>query len=238
MKKIAIIDYGAGNLFSVRAAIMRSFAAHNEPSSNSELSSDEKSASNHNASSNNPLSDDNIFFAQTPLDLAKASHIILPGVGAFADCITTLQSYKGMIAAMEHEIFTNHKPFLGICVGMQMLFEYGNEHGRHAGLGWLEGEVKALQPFPEIKIPHIGWNELHNVSPHPLMASVQNGDDAYFVHSYHATNVNQAHILATTEYGQQIIAVIGKDNILGTQFHPEKSHKTGAIILDNFINIG
>ncbi len=209
MKKIAIIDYGAGNLFSVRAALKRG-----------------------------GLSDDAIFFTQNPAELSTATHIILPGVGAFADCITSLKAHDGMIAAMEREIFTNYKPFLGICVGMQMLFEYGNEHGRHAGLGWLAGEVVKLEASDGIKIPHMGWNELHNIRPHALLKGVQGGDDAYFVHSYHAKCTKSEDILATAEYGGTIAAVVGRNNIFGVQFHPEKSHKIGAIILDNFLNMG
>ena len=211
MNKIAIIDYGAGNLFSVSSALRRVAKEHN--------------------------AEIEILITNDATELDNASHIILPGVGAFADCINNLRGCDGMIAAMNEQIFTHNKPFLGICVGMQMLFDYGNEYGRHAGLGWLKGEIMPLSASPDLRVPHMGWNELRKLRPHPLLNGVNDGDDVYFVHSYYAVCENETDMLATTDYGCIIPAIIGKNNIMGTQFHPEKSHNIGATILNNFLSL-
>jgi glutamine amidotransferase len=207
---IAIIDYGAGNLFSVQAA----FARLQHP----EL---------------------NIIVTNDPVHLEKATHIVLPGVGAFADCLHALQTCTGMISALERAVLTHQLPFLGICVGMQLLCDTGYEGGVHAGLGWLEGKVVPLTPDSarEIRIPHMGWNGLEIQHSHPLLEGINTGDDVYFVHSYHALMQRNVHVLATTDYGQRITAVIAKDNIMGTQFHPEKSHRHGEAILANFVKM-
>lgn len=168
-------------------------------------------------------------------DLSAASHIVLPGVGAFADCMAGLKVLPGMLETLQEEVHMRKKWFLGICVGMQMLFEKGHEHGVHKGLGWLKGEVVALHP--SLKIPHMGWNELHLTCDHPFTRGIKNGDHAYFVHSYHAVEGDASNILATTEYGQTITAVVGRDHILGTQFHPEKSQETGLTLLKNFLRL-
>jgi glutamine amidotransferase len=208
---IAIIDYGAGNLFSVQAAFERLVSC----------------------------AEAEIFITDDAARLRDASHIVLPGVGAFADCLHALQHCNGMIAALERAVFTHSIPFLGICVGMQLLCEKGYEGGTHSGLGWIEGDIVPLTPDPEqsIRIPHMGWNSLSIHQPHPLLENISIGDDVYFVHSYHAQLTHAHHAIATTHYGQSIVAALAKDNIMGTQFHPEKSHRTGEAILANFVKM-
>jgi glutamine amidotransferase len=179
-----------------------------------------------------------VIVTRTPHDLKIASHIVLPGVGAFADCMSGLSAIDGMQEALREEILGRKKMFLGICIGMQMLFEKGLEHGMHAGLGWFKGEVVPLAPSDtRYKIPHMGWNELQAVADHPLLKSIKNGDHAYFVHSYHAECANAGDVLATTPYGQTVTAVVGQGNIMGTQFHPEKSQTTGLTLLKNFVSM-
>lgn len=170
--------------------------------------------------------------------LRAASRIVLPGVGAFADCMRGLKALPGMLEALEKEVRGQKKPFLGICVGMQMLFDRGHEHGEHAGLGWLEGEVVALKPEnATLKIPHMGWNELEIRAPHPLLSGIVPGAHAYFVHSYHAECREASDVVATTQYGQMVTAVVARGNIMGTQFHPEKSQEAGLTLLRNFIQL-
>ena len=143
-----------------------------------------------------------------------------------------------MIDSLEHAALKQKKPFLGICVGMQMLFERGMEHGNHAGLGWLAGEVIRITPNePMLNIPHMGWNELKLTSPHPFTEKIDQGEHVYFVHSYHARPQHTSDILATTTYGGEVVAIVGKENIVGTQFHPEKSQQTGATVLANFLKM-
>jgi glutamine amidotransferase len=176
-----------------------------------------------------------VAITSSPQDVAKASHIVLPGVGAYGDCMAGLKGLAGMLETLHEQVIVAKKPFLGICVGMQMLFEKGHEHGVHAGLGWLKGEVVALTPNG-LKIPHMGWNDVQITGKHALLDGISNGDHAYFVHSYHA--VGSAHdVLATVAYGQTVTAVVGQGNIMGTQFHPEKSQETGLRLLKNFVGI-
>ncbi|MGE0754829.1 MAG: imidazole glycerol phosphate synthase subunit HisH [Alphaproteobacteria bacterium] len=171
-------------------------------------------------------------------DVLAASHIILPGVGSFGDCVRGLRAVPGMVSALETAVLKKKKKFLGICVGMQMLFDEGHEHGRHKGLGWLEGEVALLKPTaPDIKVPHMGWNELHISVSHPLLHGIKNGDHAYFVHSYHARCRTGSDVIAYTDYGRAVTAVVARGNIMGTQFHPEKSQRTGLKILKNFVSL-
>lgn len=207
-KRIVIIDYGSGNLRSVAKAFEHVADAR-----------------------------DAVIVTSEPAELAKASHIVLPGVGAYADCMRGLRATPGMIEAMQERCLVGGTPFLGICVGMQMLLERGFEHGEHAGLGWIKGEVVPLVPADDsLKIPHMGWNELHaQASGHPLLESIENGAHAYFVHSYHARCADADNVLATTEYGGKVAAVIGRKNIMGTQFHPEKSQAAGLRLLRNFL---
>ena len=170
-------------------------------------------------------------------DVTAATHIVLPGVGAFADCMHGLKALPGMLDALQKAIIQGGKPFLGICVGMQMLFERGHEHGAHEGLGWLEGEVKLLDTHNSLKIPHMGWNDLRVAGNHALLKNIKTGEHAYFVHSYHAVCKNASDVLATVEYGQTVTAVVGRGNIMGTQFHPEKSQEVGLRLLKNFLMV-
>ncbi len=207
---IAVIDYGSGNLRSAAKALER-------------------------------VAPDgvDVHITQSPTNLKRASHIVLPGVGAYGDSMRGLAAIPGMLTALHEEVQVKQKPFLGICVGMQLLFERGHEHGVHDGLGWLKGEVVALNQQPatsnqQLKIPHMGWNEL-TVSAHPLLAGIQTGAHAYFVHSYHAAG--SPDVIASCNYGQTIAAVVAKGNIMGTQFHPEKSQETGLRLLSNFVRL-
>ncbi len=205
---VAIIDYGSGNLRSVAKAFER-------------VADDKKI----------------IHITSNPADLAAASHIVLPGVGAYADCMRGLSALPGMLDALCEQVLTKKKPFLGICVGMQMLFEEGHEHGAHKGLGWLKGQVVMLTPATALKIPHMGWNDLEIVKPHPLMEGIETGDHAYFVHSYHALPADPSDLIATIEYGQTVTAAVARGNIMGTQFHPEKSQQTGLSLIGNFLHL-
>ena len=204
---VVIIDYGSGNLRSVAKAFERVAAGKHT-----------------------------VAVSSSPDALNAASHIVLPGVGAYADCMNGLRSLSGMLGALEEQVLTQKKPFLGICVGMQMVFEQGHEHGVHQGLGWLKGEVVMLKPAnAALKIPHMGWNNLSIKGDHPLMRGIPQDSHAYFVHSYHAQCREPSDVIATVDYGQTVTAVVGRDNIMGTQFHPEKSQETGLRLLGNFL---
>ncbi len=209
--QIAIIDYGASNLRSVAKAI-----THINPSLN-------------------------IIIAQEATQLANASHIILPGVGAFGSSIEHLRAIPNMVAAMNEQVIDQKKPFLGICVGMQLLADKGYEMGEFEGLGWIKGKVEAIDKIAgdsEMTIPHMGWNELNLKQPnHPLLKNIKNKSHVYFVHSYAMQCSDQSDILATTNYHAAFPAIIAKGNIYATQFHPEKSGETGMQILRNFLEI-
>ncbi|MFN3613288.1 MAG: imidazole glycerol phosphate synthase subunit HisH [Rubrimonas sp.] len=165
--------------------------------------------------------------------LRRADRIVLPGVGAFADCAAGAAEAR---AAIEERVLSEGAPFLGICVGMQLMATVGREHGEHAGFGWIAGAVERLCPAdPKLKIPHMGWNALEP-SDHPLFAGIGVGDHAYFVHSYHFVPEDPAHILARCDYGGHVVAAVGRDNLAGTQFHPEKSQKTGLRLIANFLS--
>ena len=206
---VAIIDCGAGNLHSVRKAVASQLPE------NAALAVVTEAAA-----------------------LEAATHIILPGVGAFADCMNGFTTLPGMRAALEKKVLHGTTPFLGICVGMQMLFQRGHEHGTHEGLGWFEGEVSLLTPNdPALRIPHMGWNRLrlNNSAKAPLLRDIKTDDFVYFVHSYAATGCNPQEVLATVDYGGEVVAVIGRKNIVGTQFHPEKSQAIGLKMIQNFL---
>jgi glutamine amidotransferase len=165
-----------------------------------------------------------------------AERIVLPGVGAFADCMKGLSSVPGMTEALREKVLKQGAPFLGICVGMQLLATVGVEFGRHAGLGWIAGEVVKITPDDaSLKIPHMGWNELHFEQEHALLEGIAPGAHAYFVHSYQFKTVLPEDLIATTDYGGPLTAIIGNENIAGTQFHPEKSQETGLKLLENFL---
>ncbi len=209
--KVAIIDYGSGNLHSAAKAFER-------------------------ASSENGLSAD-IRVVSDAGSVADADRIVLPGVGAFADCMRGLESLPGMVAAMDKAVRGQGRPFLGTCVGMQLLASRGFEHGTHAGLGWIPGEVEALRPAdPNLKIPHMGWNNLNfREGCHALLAGIKPGRHAYFVHSYAMACRDPADVVATADYGGPVAALIARGNIAGVQFHPEKSQAGGLRLIANFL---
>jgi len=209
---VAIIDYGSGNLRSAAKAFERAVR---------EAGRDERVAVTADA------------------DIVRAAdRVVLPGVGAFADCRRGLAALPGMLAALGEAVVDRGRPFLGICVGMQLMAEVGREYETCAGLGWIAGEVTALEPAdPALKIPHMGWNELEiRAAGHPVLAGIGGGAHAYFVHSYAIRCRQPAHVLATVDYGGPVTAVVGRDNMVGTQFHPEKSQKTGLRLITNFLD--
>ena len=173
-----------------------------------------------------------------PEAVLQASRIVLPGVGAFADCMTGLERVDGLRPALEEVVIQRGRPFLGICVGMQLLADHGLEHGRCAGLGWIHGEVVPIVPADaRLKVPHMGWNQIQLARAHPVFSHSE-GDEAfhaYFVHSYQFRCADDQDVLATTEHGELLCAAIGRDNIIGTQFHPEKSQRFGLMMLANFL---
>ena len=206
---VALIDYGSGNLRSAEKALARIAA---------------EESTGHQ-----------IVVTADPAQVASAERIVLPGVGAFADCMRGVSSIEGMIDALEESVLKGGTPFLGICVGMQLLAEVGREHGDHEGLGWIPGDVVKISPRDAaLKIPHMGWNALSLGAQHP-MTDGMNGADVYFVHSYCIRPANRAHVFATTDYGSEIAAIVGRDNIIGTQFHPEKSQAIGLAFLSRFL---
>ncbi|MFN0045146.1 MAG: imidazole glycerol phosphate synthase subunit HisH [Sphingorhabdus sp.] len=163
--------------------------------------------------------------------VAKADRIVLPGVGAFAHCFEALSAIDGMIEAMERKVHSDGIPFLGICVGMQLLADAGVEHGTTPGLGWIKGTVRAIEPAAGLKVPHMGWNDVTPKEGAPL---VETGE-AYFLHGYHFDAENAADVLATSDHGGMLVAAVGKDNIMGVQFHPEKSQAYGVNFLKRFL---
>jgi len=209
---VAIIDYGSGNLRSAAKAFERSVR---------EAGSDEA-----------------VRVTADPEAVRGADHVVLPGVGAFGDCKAGLAALPGMIDALNETVIDGGRPFLGICVGMQLMAEVGREYGEYRGLGWIPGAVEALEPNdPELKIPHMGWNELQIDGPgHPVLAGIAPGSHAYFVHSYAMRCREPGHVLARVDYGGPVTALIGRDNMVGTQFHPEKSQRTGLRLIANFLN--
>ena len=211
--KVAIVDYDSGNLHSAHTAFERAaFEAH--------ISAD-------------------ITLTSDPDVVAKADRIVLPGVGAFADCKKGLAATAGMIGTLQESVLRKGRPFLGICVGMQLMATRGLEHGITEGLGWISGDVVAIEPDDAaLKIPHMGWNTLDVTREHALLAGIpagENGWHAYFVHSYHFVPDNTDSLVARTEYGGPINAIVARDNMAGTQFHPEKSQKLGLKLIENFL---
>jgi imidazole glycerol-phosphate synthase subunit HisH len=171
-----------------------------------------------------------------PDAVRRAERIVLPGVGAFGDCRAGLSAIAGMTDALQEAVLERGAPFLGICVGMQLLATLGREFGEHAGLDWIAGEVVRLEPNdPALKIPHMGWNALKVLKAHPLFAGLPPGAHAYFVHSYAMHPADFADVLATTDYGGAVTAAAGRGNVAGVQFHPEKSQAVGLTLLGNFL---
>lgn len=214
MQRVAIIDYGSGNLHSAAKAFER--AARD---SGGEAS---------------------IGVTANPDDVRAADRIVLPGVGAFADCKAGLDTVPGLGEALEESVRRRGRPFLGICVGAQLMAERGLEFRITPGLGWIRGDVKAIEPAdPALKIPHMGWNTLSIVNDHPLLEGIETGADglhAYFVHSFHLVTPDRAALVAEADYGGPVTAMVGRDNIAGTQFHPEKSQTLGLRLIANFLN--
>jgi glutamine amidotransferase len=160
-----------------------------------------------------------------------ADQIVLPGVGAFKHCMDSLSAIDGMVAAMESRVRRSGTPFLGICVGMQLMADAGEEHGRHAGLGWIGGTVRAFEPAADIRIPHMGWNDVNPARAHPV---VDRGE-AYYLHSYHFADVARDAVLATSTHGSEFVAAVAHENMIGVQFHPEKSQRFGIAMLERFL---
>ncbi len=163
--------------------------------------------------------------------VAKADRIVLPGVGAFAHCMEALSAIDGMVDAMERRVRGEGVPFLGICVGMQLLADAGVEHKTTKGLGWIPGTVRPIEPAPDIKIPHMGWNDVVPLADGGLLKQ----GEAYFLHGYHFDGADETDVLATTNHGHSLVAAIGRDNIIGVQFHPEKSQAYGIHFLKRFL---
>ncbi|MGA7262456.1 MAG: imidazole glycerol phosphate synthase subunit HisH [Stellaceae bacterium] len=207
---VAIVDYGSGNLRSAAKAFERAAAENGIPAE--------------------------VKVTSAPEAIATADRVVLPGVGAFADCRRGLMGVAGLQEALHEAVMIRARPFLGICVGMQLMAEAGREFETVEGLGWIAGEVTAIAPADAgLKIPHMGWNEIEPRSAHSLLAGLGGGVHAYFVHSYHFRLADSADLVASTEYGGPLAAVIGRDNLAGTQFHPEKSQEAGLRLLGNFL---
>jgi imidazole glycerol-phosphate synthase subunit HisH len=210
---VAIVDYGSGNLHSAAKAFER--AAQDSGRGQ------------------------NIIVTNDPDVVANADRVVLPGVGAFADCRNGLDAVDGMVAALDEAVRRKGRPFFGICVGMQLLAERGREYEVTDGLGWIAGEVDRITPNdPHLKIPHMGWNTLNVARAHPLLDGLKlgsQGQHAYFVHSYQLNPAQRADLVADADYGGAVTAIVARDNIFGTQFHPEKSQKFGLALIANFL---
>jgi imidazole glycerol-phosphate synthase subunit HisH len=210
---VAIVDYGSGNLHSAAKAFERAAreTGHAQP----------------------------ILVTNDPDQVGRADRVVLPGVGAFADCRRGLDAIDGMVEALETRVRRQGRPFLGICVGMQLMAERGREYEVTEGLGWVPGEVVRIVPSdPGLKIPHMGWNTLGAVRAHPLLAGIPVGPQglhAYFVHSYHLQPAQRADLVAEAEYGGPVTAIVGHETAVGTQFHPEKSQRLGLALIANFL---
>jgi len=210
---VAIIDYGSGNLHSAAKAFERAARSMENP--------------------------EKIVVTRDPEVAFRADRIVLPGVGAFADCRRGLDALDGMIEAMTEAVRSKARPFFGICVGMQLMATRGKEHVITDGFNWIAGDVEKISPREEnLKIPHMGWNTLDMVREHPVLERLAlgpKGRHAYFVHSYHLNATNEADVLARADYGGPVTAIVGKDTAIGTQFHPEKSQRFGLALISNFL---
>ena len=210
---VAIIDYGSGNLHSAAKAFERATRASENP--------------------------EKISVTRDPDAVFRADRIVLPGVGAFADCRRGLDSLDGMVEALTEAVRDKARPFFGICVGMQLMATRGKEHVITDGFNWIEGDVEKIQPRDEnLKVPHMGWNTLDMVQEHPVLERLPlgpKGRHAYFVHSYHLEPASEANVLARADYGGPVTAIVGKDTAIGTQFQPEKSPRFGLALISNFL---
>ena len=210
---VTIIDYGSGNLRSAAKAFERAALQTG--------------------------ADARILVTGNPGDVRSADRVVLPGVGAFGDCRAGLDAIPGMIETLEEVVRRDARPFLGICVGMQLMATRGLEHGVHKGFGWIEGDVTLMKPLDsELKIPHMGWNTITALRPHALLDGIPTGDNglhAYFVHSYSLVAAHEEDVVARTDYGGPVTAMVAKENMAGTQFHPEKSQALGLALIGNFL---
>jgi len=213
MQRVVIIDYGSGNLHSAHKAFERAALEAGVPA--------------------------RIGVSSRPEDVGAADRVVLPGVGAFSDCKRGLDSVPGLREALEEAVVGRGRPFLGICVGMQLMAQRGLEFGETPGLGWIDGDVKAIVPDdPALKIPHMGWNVLSVINNHALLAGIPTGPrglHAYFVHSFHLVARDRSVVVAETNYGGPVTAIVAKGNTAGTQFHPEKSQALGLRLIANFL---
>lgn len=204
-----IVDYESGNLHSAEKAFQRMAAETGAGA---------------------------VTVTSDPDTVRRASRVVLPGDGAFPACQKELYDHRGLFEAIEDAVITGGRPFMGICIGMQMMATRGLEYTETPGFDWIPGTVAAISPSdPSLKIPHMGWNDLVIGHPHPIFEGIETGHHAYFVHSYQFEVTDPAHRLAHCDYGGKVTAVVGRDNIVGTQFHPEKSQKTGLTIIGNFL---
>jgi imidazole glycerol-phosphate synthase subunit HisH len=210
---VAIVDYGSGNLHSAAKAFERAAreSGHAQP----------------------------IVVTSDPNAVRRADRVVLPGVGAFADCRHGLDAVDGMVDALEETVRQQGRPFLGICVGMQLMAERGLEKTVTKGLGWIAGDVDLIAPTDaSLKIPHMGWNTLDELTHHPLLDGIDTGPGglhAYFVHSYHLKAANRSDVVAQADYGGAVTAIVARDTMAGTQFHPEKSQRLGLALIANFL---
>jgi glutamine amidotransferase len=210
---VAIIDYGSGNLRSAAKAFERMAGEMGQGA--------------------------RIVVTSDPAVVQDADRLVLPGVGAFGDCMAGILAIEGLREVLTEDVLAKGKPFLGICVGMQLMASRGVEHGDHDGFGWIPGIVQRIEPADDsLKIPHMGWNDLQisgTGTSHPVFAGLNHGEHAYFVHSFAYRPEDDSHVLASVDYAGDIVAAIGRDNMVGTQFHPEKSQKVGLQLIDNFL---
>ncbi|MET0273921.1 MAG: imidazole glycerol phosphate synthase subunit HisH [Phenylobacterium sp.] len=207
MQRVALIDYGSGNLRSAEKALVRAADGKSE-----------------------------IVVTCDPDAVANADRLVLPGVGAFAACMAALEARPGLVEAMTDAVGGKGAPFLGVCVGMQLLASRGLEFGETPGLGWIEGEVRRLQaPDPSVKIPHMGWNELSDVADQPVVAGLRHGEPVYFTHSFAFFPKDARDVAAYVDHGGRFPAAVARGNVAGVQFHPEKSQASGLTLLANFL---
>lgn len=205
-----LIDYGAGNLHSAEKAFQR-MARETDAG--------------------------DILVSQRAEDVARADRLVLPGDGAFPACMTALQDQSGVFQALREAVEDNARPFLGICVGMQLMAHKGFEYREVDGLGWIDGAVRRIQPSdPAMKVPHMGWNDLVVAADHPVLSGISTGDHAYFVHSYQMEMTDPSQRLAYCDYGGDVTAIVGRDTMIGTQFHPEKSQAAGLRLIANWLS--
>ncbi|SDK65682.1 imidazole glycerol phosphate synthase subunit HisH [Aliiruegeria lutimaris] len=210
MPLTVVVDYESGNLHSAEKAFQRMAA---------EAGAGE------------------VIISGRPEDVARADRIVLPGDGAYPACKAALEGHSGLEEAIQEAVIGKGRPFMGICIGMQMMASVGREYVDTPGFDWIAGEVVPIRPSdPSLKVPHMGWNDLVLTGQHPVLEGIETGDHAYFVHSYQVRVENPAHRLAFADYGGEVTAIIGRDNMIGTQFHPEKSQRAGLRMIANFLS--